>query len=429
MNARRLAIFAALALAAAVSSDLRSADSQPASCTPSLSWSNDPTNGSAINAINNSLGGGDRCNFHSLAWQWFLYLMHPSKANPNLRNFEDSNTFAVLGRDVCPQCADKRDRPELSGWFIRNVKESTSDARTGLYPFLLADSDAKAHLSICSRGGSGSTQPGSELSLHDQFGKVVFYRVLFKRNLCKIYAAGGRIRGEAVLEAKFSWRQIREEEKANYVYEVVNLPKIGPTLMGLVGMHVAIDTNWNPRLIWATFEHKQNAADCERPTRDDGWSFTSAACAKCLRTGSFSSCGQVGAACDNINVGYARAGGVNSTVTHVCRAHPSAGAEQIDSPIIDKLNDALGGPNGLLTRLRPGDPMAVLKNYFHVGTLWLPPNTDAPGDQHGSRLLANTSLESFQQERNCFSCHKPSGSQNSYPVSHILPPGPATGSR
>jgi hypothetical protein len=429
MNALVL-MLAVLAIGAAVSSDTQSAGSRAASCTPDPSWFDDPTNGPTINEINRNLGRPpDQCHFHSLAWQWFLHLMYPNNAHPSLRNFEDWDTYYVLGRDVCPQCADKSDRPGLSGWFMRNIKESTSDPKTGLFPFLEVGSNTKTDLSICSRGGMRSGQPGSELTLHDQFGKVVFYRVLFKRNLCKIYAAGGRIAGEAVLEIKFSWRQIKEEEKANYIYEVVDLPIMGPTLVGLVGMHVAIDTNWNPRLVWATFEHKQNAADCEKPTRDDGWSFTSAACAKCLRTASLRSCGQVGAACDNINVGYARTGGPSSAVTHVCRAHPSAGADQTNKAAIDKLNAALVGPSGLLTGLGPHDPMAVLKNYFHVGTLWLPPDTDAPGEQQSSRLLANTTLESFQQEKNCFSCHRPSGSQNSYPVSHILPPGPAAGAR
>jgi hypothetical protein len=431
MNARRLLVMlAALAVGATVSSDAQSAGSRPASCTPDLSWSDDPTNGPTIKEINRHLGRPpDQCHFHSLAWQWFLHLMHPNKAHPSLRNFEDSDTYSVLGRDVCPQCADKSDRPELSGWFVRNVKESTRDPKTRLFPFVEVGSSTKAHLSICSRGATGSSQPGSELTLHDQFGKVVFYRVLFKRNLCKIYAAGGRISGEPILEMKFSWRQIEEGDKNNYVHEVADLPILGPTLVGLVGMHLAIDTNWNQRLVWATFEHKQNAADCDKPTNDDGWSFTSPACAKCLRTGSLSSCGQVGAACDNINVGYARTGTTSSTITHVCRAHPSAGTDQTNRVSIDKLNDALVGRNGLLTRLRPRDPMVVLKNYFHVGTLWLPPDTDAPDQQQSSLLLANTSLESVQQERNCFSCHNPSGSRNSYPVSHILPPGPAASKR
>src|SRR5262249_33683431 len=139
-----------------------------------------------------------------------------------------------------------------------------------------------------------------------------------------------------------------------------------------------------------------------------------------------SSCGQLGAPCDNINVGPARTGTRGAPVTHVCRLHPSGGADQANRQAIQRLNSALVEQGGLLTGLPATHPMAVLRNYFHVGTLWLLPDGDVATDQLGSRSLANTTLESFQQQTNCFGCHDPKGTNDrkKFPVSHILFPRP-----
>ena len=66
--------------------------------------------------------------------------------------------------------------------------------------------------------------------------------------------------------------------------------------------------------------------------------------------------------------------------------------------------------------------MSVLRNYFHIGTTWLVPG-GPENKPRGANLLANTVLESFQQDKNCFSCHRRRKGQSfdTYPVSNILP--------
>ena len=336
----------------------------------------------------------------------------------------------------CQECANKAlsgystNSRESSGWFIRGIKIPSRDPATGLFGFLEAGSSCLALMSICNPGDFTTDQPGPApaKALYDKFGRVVYYRVYYKRNLCTIYAHGGRFGSERVLEVKVAWRQLEPSEKDRYVHRVYNLPNIGPTLVGIVGVHVAIDATDHPGLIWATFEHKQNAADCEKPTNNSGWSFTSDACASCLQTSPLGECRQIGRACENINSGPVQAN--TAGPTQVCRLHPSGGADATNQTEIAKLNIALSGPNGLLTNLPAKDPMAVLGNYFHGGTLWLTPTLGDIADvnqlkqlQKGSLKLANTTLESFQQDQNCFSCHKPFGQIMTYPVSHILPHG------
>src|SRR5215813_1414452 len=111
-----------------------------APCVPDMSWFGDPVGGPAWNEINRHLGRPpDPCNFHSLAWQWFLHLMNPDAINGTIRNFENSENYFVLGIPACAECDDTSvagytgNRRELSGWFIRNVKEVTRETKTGLF--------------------------------------------------------------------------------------------------------------------------------------------------------------------------------------------------------------------------------------------------------------------------------------------------------
>jgi hypothetical protein len=279
-------------------------------------------------------------------------------------------------------------------------------------------------MSICDLGAPPTVQPDVSQELYDQFGNVVFYRVYFGSNLCVIYGRGERLRTDLALEIKLSWRQIAEAEKDRYIHGNYNLPGVGNRLLGIMGVHIAVETRYHPGFIWATFEHRQNAADCNKPSTEAGWSLTSPACARCLQTRSLAFCSQAGQECDNINEGLPHVNTSGKTVTHICRLHPDGGADASNQGVINGFNDQLVGPRGLLTQLPQSDPMSVLRNYFHVGTLWLIPGGDPQRqtDQKGSPLLANTSLESFQQTTNCIACHNPSnGKQSLYPVSHIFP--------
>jgi hypothetical protein len=404
-------------------------------CNPSLDWASDASRAETEREIGTELGTPQDCVFHTYAWQWFLHLMHPDPSNAGLRNFEDRSNYKVLGEDICSGCTKNGHHPsgntpaQLGGWFLRNIKIRERDQGTGLFRFLETGLNQLAPMSICDLGAPPTVQPGLSQALYDQFGKVVFYRVYFGSNLCTIYGRGNRLKTDRALEIKLSWRQISEEEKDNYIHGNYNLPGVGNRLLGIIGIHIAVETGYHPGFIWATFEHKQNAADCSKPSTEAGWSLTSEACAKCLQTQSLASCSQAGRECDNVNEGFPRVNTTGKSVTHICRLHPDGGADASNQRFIDGFNDQLVGPKGLLTQLPQSDPMSVLRNYFHVGTLWLIPGGDPQrqSDQRGSPQLANTSLESFQQSTNCIACHSPlNGKQSLYPVSHIFPTTPST---
>jgi hypothetical protein len=64
------------------------------------------------------------------------------------------------------------------------------------------------------------------------------------------------------------------------------------------------------------------------------------------------------------------------------------------------------------------DPADVRKNYFHEGTTWtiFGANTTPTSNQVGTNKLANTTMETYSQGSNCFSCH----GSNTTTVSHIF---------
>jgi hypothetical protein len=64
------------------------------------------------------------------------------------------------------------------------------------------------------------------------------------------------------------------------------------------------------------------------------------------------------------------------------------------------------------------NPADVRRNYFQVGTTWTiagqAPGTLGP--ELGTNILSNTTMETFVQPSNCFTCHR----TNTTVVSHIF---------
>ena len=63
------------------------------------------------------------------------------------------------------------------------------------------------------------------------------------------------------------------------------------------------------------------------------------------------------------------------------------------------------------------DPADIRRNYFHEGTTWtIFGGTPTGGNQVGTNKLENTTMETFSQGGNCFSCHF----TNATAVSHVF---------
>ena len=206
-------------------------------------------------------------------------------------------------------------------------------------------------------------------------------------------------------------------------------PNIDKTL-ALVGMHVVGPVQGHPEMVWATFEHNNNAPNNtyyytdnkgktkKMPYNSKGkWSFMT-------NGGS-----QTGALVPQMKVD-SNTGNINATPgntikpNNVYRAMPWGGAPDKSSASNNGQLISLNRDVGTLL----GKLQDVRKNYFQVGAVWtqngsIPTKPDDRALQKGSTLLANATMETYHQidKKGCFGCHFASSSTG---TSHIFPVQP-----
>jgi len=198
--------------------------------------------------------------------------------------------------------------------------------------------------------------------------------------------------------------------------------------LALVGMHVVGPVQGHPELVWATFEHARNAPDntfyvsipnpfippFQVPYNSSGtWNFMT-------NGGS-----QTGALVSQMTVN-GTTGAITATTgntiqpNNVYRAMPwgnlpTPAAANNNSQLISLNNDV----RGMLSKLSD-----VRSHYFQVGAVWtqngsIPSSASDTAKQIGSKLLANSTMETYHQtnKNGCFGCHFGSSSTA---VSHLF---------
>jgi hypothetical protein len=243
---------------------------------------------------------------------------------------------------------------------------------------------------------------------------------------------------DTAVELKTSWMVLDSASVASKRFYVVPgwiQHKGGPcrqVSLGLVGMHIVSKTPAFPAMIWATFEHRDNAPDCSNtsapPPLGGSWNFFNPNCPNCA-TNTYKP----------------------NTPAQICRMHPQGdssrgtfpGGEDCSinpnqfacqdktrrmqaesSAAINAINQSVRA----LIQANPGSINPVWANYALVGNVWtvggtVPPYLQA---QEGALSAANTSMESFVQNGvaavtnpyNCLSCHNMQGPT----VDRNLPP-------
>jgi hypothetical protein len=195
--------------------------------------------------------------------------------------------------------------------------------------------------------------------------------------------------------------------------------------LALVGIHVVGPVQGHPEMVWATFEHRRNAPDNTHfvqnksgqpvavPYNSHGaWTFMANGGALAGLVPQMTVNGKTGA--------LAATPGNLIQPNNVYRAMPWGNAP---TPASANNNSQLVSINtdirSVLTKL--GD---VRGNYFQVGAVWtqngsIPANPTDVGKQIGSKLLANSSMETYHQtdKNGCFGCHYASTSLG---VSHLF---------
>jgi len=191
--------------------------------------------------------------------------------------------------------------------------------------------------------------------------------------------------------------------------------------LALVGIHIVGSTRVHPEMLWATFEHVNNAPN-------DSYSYrlannTIKQVAK--NTGGtwlFSASNASGASNEKrqtIN-GSSIVAMPAQTIgpTNVLRLNPW-GTDPASGQAVNNDTDIISINHSVLSQLATGD---VRKNYILTGTTWTingAPSQPAT-NQVGTNRMANTTMETFQQTSNCFGCHGFSPGSPTF-VSHIFP--------
>ncbi|HKJ02893.1 MAG TPA: hypothetical protein VJ997_10575 [Longimicrobiales bacterium] len=377
--------------------------------------------------------GDSQCAFHQWSWQAFLWLTQDDgTGRPRFMSFTRPG-------DLLGGAATK-------ALFPRMAKSKTPEP---LDEFLQAGTD-----------GIMTDQAGRPI-YYSLYVDPVYERFVTSNNLTDPAALlafdPARTFPDSALSLKASWRVVDEgEDVSGYftmetdVYAlanrrgaiVIDTTRTASVTLALVGFHIAGRVKDHPEMIWATFEHVDNAPSVfthenigdapglTDPVSDRDWTFYAAGTPR-------SQC--------NVNMASSPARHLDeasqtiSPITQVCREYRYGNLPTGDTTsAIERLaaaNDAnVASLNGhVLDSLATDD---VWRNYPEVGAIWFTGNdalvpgvsldglcvtgtlqgdecVDASGQQTarliGSLRLSNSTIETFTQSQstmyNCFRCH------------------------
>jgi hypothetical protein len=387
-------------------------------CVADPSWVTSPSLPTEIPNAGETL-----CDFYQFSWQSFLYLMSPSASDASLRNFEVVADYPIL--QSSNTCTDPSSDHQL---FVRLVKDDDSDPE-----FAIPQSTGQA--------GGGAT-------IYDQNGNVVYYSVLVSESMCAKALSSDPTSGNLptnAVEMKLAWKVLDASETSEYVTIDATIgDDTSPTTLGLIGFHLTQSTASHPEMVWASYEHSNNASDCLSASGPPatGWDFQSAGCNDCLINPTaecLSSC-SFNVAQDNVTT-------LTGPPTEICRLFPEGtdinnadndgqtnpdgttnnnGAQNISD--VDSLNAQIVGSGGLISQYASGTALSVVSNYINIGAIWVTNieiGTDS-SNQRGSLQLENPVMETVFQGSlalgssgelvavsnppdtnalNCFTCH------------------------
>jgi hypothetical protein len=199
--------------------------------------------------------------------------------------------------------------------------------------------------------------------------------------------------------------------------KTVMLAMVGMHVVGSTGSTNAANSNHgHPELLWATFEHVSDDPAAQY-TYTQTPSGTGTVPQNTAGNWVFCANGSTGP----FNEMRMRMGGAGGN--HIVAISPfSISASNILRTMPWGLNGSSSGGNAEVISINGTvrsllDPNDVRKNYFHEGTTWTIFGGSPSGtNQVGTNKLENTTLETFFQGNNCFSCH----ATNTTNVSHIF---------
>jgi hypothetical protein len=356
----------------------------------------------------NDLGfkSSSNCVFHQWAWQKFLWLTQKVNGEPRFMSF--ASPESLLGIE-----------------------------RKGMMPRTEKDNDAHAFDEFAQAGTDGVfVAHNGRAVYYSQYLNTTFVDFILNANLNDYTKVLAQIDKDPSInypidaktqqgstELKVSWMIVEAGDDVSDMFttsaEIATLENVNGKIqvsntqtqvvtLALVGFHIAGIVNGHPEMVWATFEHLENAPNMptnlplEDIVSNDNFTFYTA---------------NTTAADCNINYSASdlqvldQASQKLSPITQVCRQYEygnAAGVNTTNDKNIQLINQSVVAQIGADN---------IWRNYREVGAIWfntlnaLQPGLSLGDDKllTGSLSLSNSTIETFTQvastEDNCFRCH------------------------
>jgi hypothetical protein len=428
-------------------------DAGAVSCPASLGWL-------TSSALPSEVSGETMCSFEQFMWQSLLALVQPT-SDPTKLQFETwmpwygifikDGTPTPWGQEPPTSCPGDAKGAAPKG----AAPKASPDAGAGKVPRLYTNIILQA----------GSDQPlidlNNEFVYYGLSVDKVSYDMITSCDLYQLNCAGPLKPGNkgidliqkypklafpnSAVELKTSWMVLDPKAAASGLYYVVpglvqrNGGACRAVTLGLTGMHIVSKTPGFPAFLWGTFEHRNNAPDCDKtsapPPLGGAWNFYNPACQGCV-TNTYKA-GTPAQVCrmhpDGNSAVGPFPGGADCTVNpnqFACQASTLKTLAE-STQAIRAINQSAQG----LIQANPNLINKVWANYELVGNVWtkgktLPPYLQA---QDGAFSDANVTMETFVQNGvagatnpySCLSCHDmmgPTNAQNLPPagLSHLF---------
>lgn len=396
------------------------------------------TAGGMVSAANSLDAFNQSCDFYQWSWRMFLWLVSPEK-QAGKYVFNSDMFFDMLPDGSLVQDNTKLARTsklssvEQAGFgkfaFMANKGELAPDGSILYYAIHV--NDVYAYFASGQKNGGPLKNMTEFPTTEGAKDSIVSYAKTK-------YGADIKDGNALAMELKTSWIKIdtSSADAKNYITMTADVPKYekvsdtelkwdGKTYetatVALVGFHVVGSTKDHPEMIWATFEHRNNTPDVnyqyinankdtttQTTFNPDG---TLAGDAKNTKWLFFASNANMNSANEpQMSVGdnntiKAETGKSIIGPNNVVRTHPwgqNGTADIVNNTAILSINNSI---QGLLA------PTDVRRNYLMVGATWT--SNGVPGLPNGqeaiikgSQTLANSSMETFFQKDDCFTCHQ-----------------------
>lgn len=408
------------------------------------------------------------CNFYSWSEQMFLWITSPTSADPKTRVLDSPVFFEVSESNNGQRTLIANQPGKMHNFMMRGPKPGPAGMqilrdKSGR-PFLVKalntskNPGGKVNARGINEGSVELGQAGGSGTLMSQQKSFVYYSIavndvfaafLIGQKTGKITASnfpttaadrdaivafattlGMKIpdANALAIETKTSWVEAASlPDTSGYIVIDAMVPNIVPTgkpdgswasdpnnptkkaKLALVGAHIVGSVAGHPEMIWATFEHQSNTPSATYSyQKTDGTTGTVTQ----STSGNWTFCSNGSAGPFNTEKMKASGDSIIPTANNTVSPSDTLlenpwGSLPGSDPQVVANNTAVLSMNANIQQLLPSSD--VRRNYLLVGAIWT--NGQIPGVNNddppnlGSAALANSTMETYNQDINCFVCH------------------------